>query len=129
MPREAEPSVNEKEFILKALHEGVRLDGRPFDQYRNIDISFGDEYGVVDEQLRVASCTISLNKHGEVCQASKLGGDAVEATTLLQCAALAARKVGELSDLVDRTLAADAKRRDKGGLMAELSAENDRVAG
>ncbi|CRK26043.1 hypothetical protein BN1708_004097 [Verticillium longisporum] len=305
MPREAEPSVNEKEFILKALHEGVRLDGRPFDQYRNIDISFGDEYGVVDvslgktrvivrisaevtvphadrpfdgifqlatelspmasphfepgkptdtemllsrllektirrsgaldmeslclvagakvwsvradvhvvshdgnivdaaclaavaalrhfrkpdaqvdgedltvftpaerapvplgwlhspfcvtfaqfdardggpdgdgrdgvtlldpdwreEQLRVASCTISLNKHGEVCQVSKLGGDAVEATTLLQCAALAARKVGELSDLVDRTLAADAKRRDKGGLMAELSAENDRVAG
>ncbi|EEY20630.1 exosome complex exonuclease RRP45 [Verticillium alfalfae VaMs.102] len=240
MPREAEPSVNEKEFILKALHEGVRLDGRPFDQYRTIDISFGDEYGVVDvslgktssppssrpwrrrtwsraspptrrcccrgcsrrrsaapapstwsrsasspapkvwsvradvhvvshdgnivdaaclaavaalrhfrkpdaqvegedltvftpaerepvplgwlhspfcvtfahfaakddsspdhdggdvtlldpdwreEQLRVASCTISLNKLGEVCQVSKLGGDAVEATTLLQCAA------------------------------------------
>lgn len=51
MPREAEPSVNEKEFILKALHEGVRLDGRPFDQYRNIDISFGDEYGVVDVSL------------------------------------------------------------------------------
>ncbi|KAM0271657.1 hypothetical protein ACHAQH_008992 [Verticillium albo-atrum] len=296
MPREAEPSVNEKEFLLKALQEGVRLDGRPFDQYRNIDISFGDEYGVVDvslgktrvivrisaevtvphadrpldgifqlatelspmasphfepgkptdteillsrllektirrsgaldieslclvagakvwsvradvhvlshdgnivdaaclaavaalrhfrkpdaqvdgeeltvftaaerepvplgwlhspfcvtfgffgdegettlldpdwreEQLRVASCTISLNKHGEVCQISKLGGESVEATALLQCSAMAAQKVKELSDLVDRKLAEDAKRRDKGGLMAELSAENDRVAG
>ncbi|KAG7121703.1 Exosome complex component rrp45 like protein [Verticillium longisporum] len=289
MPREAEPSVNEKEFILKALHEGVRLDGRPFDQYRNIDISFGDEYGVVDVSLgktrvivRISAevtvphadrpfdgifqlatelspmasphfepgkptdtemllsrllektirrsgaldteslCLVAGAKvwsvradvhvvshdgnivdaaclaavaalrhfrkpdaqvdgedltvftpaerapvplgwlHSPFCvtfahfgardggpdgdgrdgvtlldpdwreeqlRASKLGGDAVEATTLLQCAALAARKVGELSDLVDRTLAADAKRRDKGGLMAELSAENDRVAG
>lgn len=51
MPREAEPSNNERAFILEALHENVRLDGRALDAFRNIDLSFGDEYGVADVQL------------------------------------------------------------------------------
>lgn len=81
-----------------------------------------------EEQVRASGCTISLNRHGELCQTSKMGGHAVQATALLQCAALAAQKVRDLSDLVDRKLAEDAKRRDKGGLISEmLSAENERV--
>ncbi|KAL8689930.1 MAG: hypothetical protein Q9218_004508 [Villophora microphyllina] len=51
MPREAEPSKNEREFILEALQENIRLDGRALDAYRNIELSFGDEYGVADVQL------------------------------------------------------------------------------
>lgn len=51
MPREVEPSLNEKQFILKALDEGLRLDGRAFDQYRDIELTFGDEYGVADVRL------------------------------------------------------------------------------
>lgn len=51
MPREAEPSINERAFILQALQENVRLDGRALDAFRNFDISFGDEYGVADLQL------------------------------------------------------------------------------
>ncbi|KAL8737860.1 MAG: hypothetical protein Q9181_001302 [Wetmoreana brouardii] len=51
MPREAEPSKNEREFILAALQENIRLDGRALDAYRNIDLSFGDEHGVADVQL------------------------------------------------------------------------------
>ena len=51
MPREAEPSINERAFILQALQEGVRLDGRPLDAFRDVDISFGDEYGLADVQL------------------------------------------------------------------------------
>ena len=51
MPREVEPSVNEKEFVLKALTEELRLDGRGFDQYRDIELTFGDEYGVADVRL------------------------------------------------------------------------------
>lgn len=51
MPREAEPSANEKAFILQALQEGVRLDGRAFDEYRNLDLTFGEEYGVADVRL------------------------------------------------------------------------------
>ena len=51
MPREAEPSINERAFILQALQEDIRLDGRPLDAYRPLDISFGDDYGVADVQL------------------------------------------------------------------------------
>ncbi|TDZ18379.1 Exosome complex component rrp45 [Colletotrichum sidae] len=295
MPREAEPSANEKAFVTQALKENLRLDGRQFDEYRKIQLTFGDEYGVADvelgktrvlvkvsaevtvpytdrpfegifqittelspmaspafevnrptevevllarllektvrrsgaldteslclvagqkvwsvradvhvlshdgnltdasclavvaalrhfrkpdtsnegesltiftaaerepvplswlhspfcvtfsffgddgeivladaswleEQLRTSSVTVSLNKHGEISQISKLGGTPVEALTLLQCGKLAEQKARDFSALVDRKLAEDVKRRDKGGLISELlSAENDRV--
>ena len=51
MPREAEPSLNERAFLLEALQENVRLDGRPLDAYRKLDILFGDDYGVADVHL------------------------------------------------------------------------------
>ncbi|KAK4190092.1 ribosomal protein S5 domain 2-type protein [Podospora australis] len=293
MPREAEPSLNEREFVLKALQENTRLDGRELDQYRPLELTFGDQYGVADvtlgktrvlakasaevtvpytdrpldgifniatelspmtspafevnrptetevlisrllektvrrsgaldteslclvagqkcwsirvdvhvlshdgnlidaacfavvaalrhfrkpdtsmeggvltvytpaerepvplswlhspfcitwsffgeegeialldatwleEQVRVGSCTISLNKHGEICQIAKLGGTPVEAVALLQCTNVALSRAKDFSAFLDRKLAEDAKRRDKGGLLAELSAENDR---
>ena len=51
MPREAEPSINERAFILEALQENIRLDGRPLDAFRELQITFGEEYGVADVQL------------------------------------------------------------------------------
>ena len=51
MPREAEPSINERAFILEALQENIRLDGRPLDAFRELHIAFGEEYGVADVQL------------------------------------------------------------------------------
>jgi exosome complex component RRP45 len=51
MPREVELSSNEREFILGALRQGLRLDGRGSDVYRDLEISFGEEYGVVDVKL------------------------------------------------------------------------------
>ncbi|KAF6834309.1 3' exoribonuclease family protein [Colletotrichum musicola] len=82
----------------------------------------------LEEQLRTSSVTISLNKHGEISQISKLGGVPVEAVTLLHCGNVALQKAKEFSALVDEKLVEDAKRRDKGGLISELlSAENDRV--
>ena len=48
MPREAEPSLNEKQFVIGALEEGLRLDTRKFDEYRPLTLTFGDEYGVAD---------------------------------------------------------------------------------
>ena len=83
----------------------------------------------MEEQVRVASVTISLNRHGEICQIAKLGGVPVEAVALLQCTSVALTKVKEFSTFLDNKLAEDAKRRDKGGFMAELRAENDRVVG
>lgn len=51
MPREAEISVNERAFIQQALQENIRLDGRAFDAFRALELTFGDEYGVADVQL------------------------------------------------------------------------------
>ncbi|KAK0661170.1 ribosomal protein S5 domain 2-type protein [Cercophora samala] len=294
MPREAEPSLNEKQFVLQALQDSVRLDGRELEQYRPLELTFGDQYGVADvtlgktrvlakasaeltvpyadrpldgifniatelspmtspafevnrptetevlisrllektvrrsgaldteslclvagqkcwsirvdvhvlshdgnlidaacfavvaalrhfrkpdtsmeggvltvytpaerepvplswlhspfcvtwsffgeegdiavldatwmeEQVRSGSCTVSLNQHGEICQIAKLGGVPVEAVSLLHCTNVALVKAKDMSSKLDRWLAEDAKRRDKGGLLAELSAENDRV--
>jgi len=94
---------------------------------------FGDEGEIavldaawLEEQVRVGSCTISMNKHGEICQIAKLGGTPVEAVSLLQCTSVALTKVKEFSDLVDKKLAEDFKRRNPGGLLEELKAENDR---
>ncbi|OIW33657.1 hypothetical protein CONLIGDRAFT_652165 [Coniochaeta ligniaria NRRL 30616] len=94
---------------------------------------FGDEGEIsvldatwLEEQVRVGSCTISLNRHGEICQIAKLGGTPVEAVALIQCTQLALTAVKSFTEYLDQKLDADSKRRNKGGLLAELSAENDR---
>ena len=51
MPREAEPSLNERTFVTQALHEGHRLDGRALDEFRKLELSFGEQYGVADVTL------------------------------------------------------------------------------
>ncbi|KAA6414243.1 MAG: exosome complex endonuclease 2 ribosomal RNA processing [Lasallia pustulata] len=51
MPREAEPSINERAFVLQALRENIRIDGRAFDAFRDLELSFGDEFGIADVKL------------------------------------------------------------------------------
>jgi exosome complex component RRP45 len=51
MPREIGPSLNERQFFQKALQENLRIDGRAFDQFRALELDFGDEYGVADVRL------------------------------------------------------------------------------
>lgn len=51
MPREVQPSINEQQFFAKALNQNIRLDGRGVDQFRPIELEFGDEYGTVDVRL------------------------------------------------------------------------------
>lgn len=51
MSKEAPLSVAERDFILEALREDVRIDGRGPDQFRPLSLSFGDEYGHVKLQL------------------------------------------------------------------------------
>jgi exosome complex component RRP45 len=64
MPREAEISTNEREFLLSALKENIRLDGRAFDQFRPIDLAFGDEYGVAD--VRIGKTRVLVKVSAEV---------------------------------------------------------------
>jgi exosome complex component RRP45 len=58
MPREAEPSVNERAFVLQALRENIRTDGRALTSFRNLHIGFGDEDGVVDVSLGQTRYTV-----------------------------------------------------------------------
>lgn len=97
-----------------------------FSFYDGLDDAFLVDTTILEEQLRESSVTISMNRHGEICQLSKLGGAPVDAIILLQCASMAAVKVKELNKLVTEKLEEEKRRRDKGGLMAELSAENSR---
>lgn len=52
--------MNEREFIQQALQESVRLDGRAFDAFRPLSLSFGDEYGVADVQIGKTRSAIPL---------------------------------------------------------------------
>ncbi|KAF9157653.1 hypothetical protein BGX21_001866 [Mortierella sp. AD011] len=49
--KELEPSTNEREFLLSALKEGARIDGRKFYDFRTLRLSFGSDYGAVEVQL------------------------------------------------------------------------------
>jgi len=69
---------------------------------------------------------ITMNRYGEVCQIAKLGGVPVDALMLLNCTTTALTKVKEITDFVSKKLSEDATKRDVGGLLAELRAENER---
>ncbi|KAL4986054.1 ribosomal protein S5 domain 2-type protein [Aspergillus falconensis] len=61
MNKEAPLSIAERDFILDALREGVRLDGRGTDQLRPLSLSFGDEYGHVKVQLGKTSIIVRIS--------------------------------------------------------------------
>jgi exosome complex component RRP45 len=64
MPREAEPSNVERAFILEALRQNIRVDGRAFDQFRPLDLAFGEEYGTATVSLGKTRClSISAYAH------------------------------------------------------------------
>ena len=62
MPRDLEPSLAEANFLLSALSQGLRLDRRGADVFRDLTITFGpDEYGV---------CEVRLGKTRVACRVS-----------------------------------------------------------
>ncbi|KAL4742260.1 ribosomal protein S5 domain 2-type protein [Aspergillus similis] len=61
MNKEAPLSIAERDFILDALREGVRLDGRDTDQLRPLTLSFGEEYGHVKVQLGKTSLVVRIS--------------------------------------------------------------------
>lgn len=84
---------------------------------------------LLEEQCREGEIIISINRFGEVCQISKYGGLPVDGLSILTCTNGALEKAKMLDKVVKAKLEEDEKRRDKGGLMAELSAENEREQG
>ncbi|EPS38288.1 hypothetical protein H072_8042 [Dactylellina haptotyla CBS 200.50] len=51
MPKEPEISLTEKTFVLEALKQNLRVDGRDLQSFRDIQLTFGDDYGFVDVRL------------------------------------------------------------------------------
>ncbi|CCD23864.1 exosome non-catalytic core subunit RRP45 NDAI_0C02040 [Naumovozyma dairenensis CBS 421] len=51
MAKEIEISNSESKFLLEALRQNYRLDGRSFSQFRDVKIAFGDEYGDVTIEM------------------------------------------------------------------------------
>lgn len=81
---------------------------------------------LLEEQCRETEVMVSMNRFGEICQIAKYGGPAIDGLTFLNCADVTLQKVRVLDALVRKSLEEDEKRRDRGGLMAELTAENER---
>ena len=81
---------------------------------------------LLEEQAREGEVVVGMNRFGEVCQVAKFGGTPVDAIGLLTCTNAALERVKAFDQLVRERLAEDERARDVGGLMAELSAENER---
>ncbi|KAH0565596.1 hypothetical protein GP486_001011 [Trichoglossum hirsutum] len=79
-----------------------------------------------EELLRNGELIIAVNRHGEVCQIAKLGGVAIEALTLLNCANVALTKAQWITRFISSKLEEDLRAKTPGSLLAELSAENER---
>lgn len=67
MPGAAALSLNEREFILQALREGLRVDNRSFDAFRPLGLTFGDEYGVANVQLGKTRFDLSFGMVYDAC--------------------------------------------------------------
>ena len=101
--------------------------------YYNVYSTANSEPGIflqdttlLEEHCRNGELVISVNRFGEICQIAKHGGTPMDGLSMLTCTNMALEKVKEFDKLIKERLAKDEKKRDAGGLMAELSAENER---
>lgn len=78
-----------------------------------------------EEQVKEAEMILTANEF-ELCQIAKLGGMPIDPLALLKCTNIALAKSGEINRVISQKLAEDATKRDVGGLISELRAENDR---
>lgn len=62
MPKPKDISNNEKDFLLSLLQENEkRLDGRRFEQFRNVDIQFGSSLGNVEVCLGETKLVVQVS--------------------------------------------------------------------
>lgn len=116
-------SIREREPIpLSILHQPLCVT---FSYFEEGEIFLVDA-NQAEEQVRQGEVIITMNRHGEVCQVAKYGGATVDPLALLSCTNVALQKVKDMSKFIQKRLEEDVKKRDAGGLMAELSAQNAR---
>lgn len=115
--------VREREPVkLSMLHHPLCVS---FSYYDGGDIVLVDATKT-EASVREGEMVISMNKFGEICQIAKYGGTPVDAVALLGWTRVALEKVRSITAYIQQKLADDERKRDVGGLIAELSAENAR---
>lgn len=131
--RRPDVSVKGEDVIVYTLTERVPVPLSMLHHPLCVTLSFFDRGDValvdttlVEQQLCEAEMVVTANKHGEVCQVAKLGGAPTDAVELLRWFEVALSKVRELDKLICSALEQDARRRNVGGIVSELSAENER---
>jgi exosome complex component RRP45 len=130
--RRPDVSVNGEDVTVYTMAERVAV---PLSIMHNpicTTFSFFDNGRIVlldanrsEEQVSEAEMVLTANDF-ELCQVAKLGGTSVDPLVLLKCTDVALAKAKEVNGLITRKLAEDGRKRDVGGLIAELSAENER---
>jgi len=68
MPREAELSNNEREFVIEALKNGLRYDGREPFEMREVKLTFGQEMGWVE--CRIGQTRVAAQVSAEIVKPS-----------------------------------------------------------
>jgi exosome complex component RRP45 len=59
-------SLNEKNFMLKAMDEGLRADGRGLYDFRNLTVSFGENHGQV--MIELGRTKVFVTTSCEICE-------------------------------------------------------------
>ena len=117
-------STSERDPVKLSMHHNPF--SVTFSYYHSGSVMIQDAT-LLEEHCREGEITVSMNRFGEICQIAKYGGTPVDGVRMLTCANLALDRVKQLDKLVRERLARDDKQRNKGGLLAELSAQNERV--
>lgn len=127
-PREREPvrlSMQHQPFCVSFSYYGLGgSGGKEGEEEEEARVVLDAD--LAEERVRDGEVVVSVNRHGEVAQIAKYGGKTVDPAVVVNCVNVAVEKVKGLHKFVMSRLEEDEKRRDRGGLMAELSAENER---
>ena len=107
---------------LNLMHHPICVT---FSFYHGGDIVLVDA-SLREEQVREGEMVVTMNRAGEVCQIAKLGGVPVDALSLLNCTSIGLTRVKEITEVISKRLEEDMTSQELGGLIAELSAENER---
>jgi exosome complex component RRP45 len=81
---------------------------------------------LAEEVVREGEVVVSVTAQAELCQVSKYGGATVDASCFVVWTEIAVRTVQRLEKIIQRRLDEDREVRNKGGVMEELRAENER---
>lgn len=64
MVKELDPSINESTFLLEALKQGKRVDGREIYDMRSTEITLGSDYGFAE--VRLGKTKVAANVTAEI---------------------------------------------------------------